>query len=269
MKTINELIDQYYSEFVGMPSNRPIVRNNQKNDAFELVVLKVLYGKHLPELIKSNVSEFCKYIIAPPDNGIDIFYQHENGDDYSFDVIQVKNSSLDESQLRGAVLGMQRTIDDFCKNASSINSESCREILSNSNLDKSNKNKCQYYVVHTGEVDDFSGSNENEHIITLKSLETLFNNISDNVDNDTLSIETNMFYGNLEDNHGAIVCSLNGFDLAKLNNQYFSTEVGRNILFGSNLRESLVTPKSKTFQSMRFTCLLRLTILLRTVKGCR
>ena len=253
MKTINELIDQYYSEFVGMPSNRPIVRNNQKNDAFELVVLKVLYGKHLPELIKSNVSEFCKYIIAPPDNGIDIFYQHENGDDYSFDVIQVKNSSLDESQLRGAVLGMQRTIDDFCKNASSINSESCREILSNSNLDKSNKNKCQYYVVHTGEVDDFSGSNENEHIITLKSLETLFNNISDNVDNDTLSIETNMFYGNLEDNHGAIVCSLNGFDLAKLNNQYFSTEVGRNILFGSNLRESLVTPKSKTFQSMSNT----------------
>lgn len=253
MKSINELIDQYYGEFVGLPSYRPIIRNNQKNDAFELVVLKVLYGKHLPEIIKSNVSELCKYVVAPPDNGIDIFYQHENGDDYSFDVIQVKNAALDESQLRGAILGMQRTIDDFCKNPTSVNSESCKEILSNSNLDKTNKSKCQYYVVHTGEVDDFSGSNDNEHIITLKALETLLNNVSENVDSDTLSIKTSMFYGNLEDNNGAIVCSLNGYDLAKLNNQYFNTEVGRNILFGSNLRESLVTPKSKTFLSMSKT----------------
>ncbi len=253
MKSINELIDQYYQDFVGLPGYRPIIRNNQQNDAFELVVLKILYGKHLPEFTRTNIGEFCKYIIAPPDNGIDIFYQHENGDDYSFDVIQVKNTALDENELRNAILGMQRTIEDYCKNATSINSESCRDILSNSNLDKTNKNRCNFYIVHTGNIDDFSGSNENEHVITLKSLEIIYNNTSENVDNDTLAIKTSMHYGNLEDNHGAIVCSLNGYDLAQLNNDYFSTEVGRNILFGSNLRESLITPKSKPYLSMSNT----------------
>ena len=134
MKTINEMISNYHKEFVGLPGYRPIVRNNQENDAFELVVLKILYGKYLPEFTKSNVSEFCKYIIAPPDNGIDIFYQHEDGDDYSFDIIQVKNAELNESELRTAILGMQRTIEDYCKNPASINSDSCRDIFSFSRL---------------------------------------------------------------------------------------------------------------------------------------
>lgn len=253
MKAINELITQYYNEFVGLPSNRPIVRNNQLNDAFELVVLKILYGKDLPEFTKSNINDFCKYIVAPPDNGIDIFYQHENGDDYYFDIIQVKRADLNENDLRNAILSMQRTIDDFCKNPKSINSESCREILSNSNLDKSNKNKCNFYVVHIGDVDDFSGSNDNEHIITLKSLEILYNNSSETVEKDTLNIRASMYYGDMQTSHGAIVCSFNGYDLAKLNNTYFNTEVGRNLLFGSNLRESLITKKSKPYLSMSKT----------------
>ena len=58
MKTIIELMEQYYAEFVGLPGNRPIVRNNQQNDALELVVLKILYGKDLPEFTKSNVNDF-------------------------------------------------------------------------------------------------------------------------------------------------------------------------------------------------------------------
>lgn len=254
MKTINELQNEYYEEFKGLPSNKPIVRNNQLNDAFELVVLKILYGKELPIFCKDNISVFCDYIVAPPDNGIDIFFQHENGDEYSFDVIQVKSSKLDENALRTAFLGMQRTIEDYCKNPLSVKSENCREILSRSALDKSNKNRCDFYVVHTGTVDDFSGSNENEKVITLKALEILLSNKSEEfVDQDSLSIDTNMRYGNLADNHGAIVCSLNGYDLAKLNNNYFSTEAGRNLLFGSNLRESLITPKSKPFLSMSDT----------------
>lgn len=253
MKSINELISSYYEEFKGLPGYRPIVRNNQENDAFELVVLKILYGKFLPEFCKSNISEFCKYVVAPPDNGIDIFYQHEDGDECSFDIIQVKNISLDENQLRHAIVDMQRTIEDYCKNPSSVNSESCREVLSNSNLDKSNRNRCNYYVIHKGNIDDFSGSNDNEHIITYKTLEILYSNTSENVDQDELTIQTSMHYGNLDDNHGAIVCTLNGFDLAQLNNTYYNTEVGRNILFGSNLRESLITKKSKTFLSMSDT----------------
>ena len=254
MKNLTELQQSYYKEFRGLPSNSPIVRNNQENDAFELVVLKILYGKDLPDFNKNNVLEFCKYIISPPDAGIDIFFQHENGDECYFDVIQVKNTELDESELRNAILGMKRTIDDYCKNPKSVASENCKEVLSKSSLDKSNKNQCRYYVVHTGNVNNFSGSLDDENIITAKQLELLYNNNSESaVDKDTLSIDTSMKYGSPEESHGAIVCSINGFDLAQLNNLYFNTEVGRNILFGSNLRESLITKKSKPFLSISKT----------------
>lgn len=253
MKTLLELQEQFYEEFKGLPSYRPIVRNNQQNDAFELVVLKVLYGKFLPEFTKNSASVLSNYIVAPPDAGIDIFYVHEHGDENSFDVIQVKNTALSENELRTAILGMKRTVDDYCKNPKSITSESCKEILTNSGLEKTNKGHCNYYVVHTGTVDDFSGSEENEHVITIKALEILYNNVSEFVEQDTISIETNMQYGSLEENHGAVVCCINGYDLAQLSNTYFSTEAGRNILFGSNLRESLMTKKSKAYQSMSNT----------------
>ncbi len=253
MKTLNELQTQYYETFKGLPSNSPIVRNNQPNDAFELVVLKVLFGKELPSFTKDNASKMGEYIIAPPDSGIDIFFQHENGDDSSFDVIQVKNYELTESDIRDRIIVMERTIEDYCKKPNSVNSESCREILSNSNLDKTNKNRCTYYVVHTGTIDDFSGSNENEKVITKKALDILYRNESEFVEKDELQIGQYMEFGKPSDDNGAIVCSLNGYDLAELCNTYYNTEVGRNILFGSNLRESLMTKKSKPFQSMSNT----------------
>lgn len=253
MKTLTELQAQYYEEFKGLPGYSPIVRNNQPNDAFELVVLKVLFGKQLPEFVKANASTFADYIIAPPDNGIDIFFQHENGDDYTFDVIQVKNQDLDEAELKACILGMERTISDYCKDPKKVNSESCKSVLSKSSLDKTNKNKCTYYVVHTGTADDFAGAEEHERIITIKALDVIYKNISEYVDSDVLQLSNNMAYGNLEANSGGIVCSLNGYTLASLCNTYYSTDVGRNILFGSNLRESLITKKSKPFLSMSKT----------------
>ena len=252
MKSINELINQYYEEFKCIGPT-PIVRNNTPNDAFELVVLKILYGKFLPDFTKNNINVFAKYIVAPPDNGIDIFYQHEEGDEYRFDVIQVKNTVLQENDLRKSIAEMQRTIDDYCKNPKHINSDTCKEILSNSELNKNNKNRCTYYVIHTGDTTDFSGSKENEKILTSRNLEIIFNNIQEYVDKDTLNINQNMSYGKTYDSNGAIVCSLNGYELAELCNKYFQTEAGRNILFGSNLRESLVSKKSKTYQSMSKT----------------
>ena len=239
MKTLLELQEQYYEEFVGLPSYRPIVRNNQKNDAFELVVLKVLFGKLLPEFVKGNASTFADYIIAPPDSGIDIFFQHENGDEYSFDVIQVKKQDLDEAQLRDCILGMERTIEDYCKDPKKVNSESCKEVLSKSNLDKSNKSKCTYYVVHTGTVDDFAGAEEHERIIPLKALDIIYKNKSEYVDCDELPVTNSMQYGSIEEDNGSIVCSINGYDLAKLCNTYYSTDAGRNLLFGSNMLSSL------------------------------
>jgi len=255
MKSLSELQMQYYEEFKGLPSYAPIVRNNQPNDAFELVVLKVMFGKYLPDFIKNNAQVFSDYIIAPPDSGIDIFFQHEHGDEYTFDVIQVKNQDLDESQIKACILTMERTIEDYCKDPKKVGSESCKTVLSKSSLDKTNKSKCTYYVVHTGSTSDFVGSEDNERVITLKNLEIIYKNISDYVDCDSISIASRMTYGSPADNNGAIVCSMNGFALATLCNTYYSTDVGRNILFGSNLRESLITKKSKPFLSMSHTIL--------------
>ena len=75
MKKIVDLINEYYDIFKGLPSYSPIVRNNQVDDAFELVVLKVLYGKDLDfDFSKESASKIAQYIIAPPDSGIDIFF---------------------------------------------------------------------------------------------------------------------------------------------------------------------------------------------------
>ena len=74
MKTIDELIDEFFTLFEGKPSVNSIVRNNTRNDAFELVVLKILYGKILDlQFDIEHIDELAKYIIAPPDEKIDIF----------------------------------------------------------------------------------------------------------------------------------------------------------------------------------------------------
>lgn len=148
---------------------------------------------------------------------------------------------------------MERTIKDFCKDPKLVKSESCREILSKSNLNDSNKDKCTFYVVHTGSIDDFQGSDENEKVITKRSLEILYKNKEETVDREVIYVDNKMTYGSLTDNYGAIVCSINGFDLASLCIDYNNTEVGRNLLFGNNLRESLITKKSKPYLSMSQT----------------
>jgi hypothetical protein len=47
----------------------------------------------------------------------------------------------------------------------------------------------------------------------------------------------------------SILCNLNGYALAQLDEKYSQTELGRNILYGGNLRESL-SKKSKTYSGM-------------------
>lgn len=39
---LDEIIENYYQKCVGLPTGKPIVRQNQKNDAFEIVVLETL-----------------------------------------------------------------------------------------------------------------------------------------------------------------------------------------------------------------------------------
>lgn len=257
LKTIDELIDEFFTLFEGKPSVNSIVRNNTRNDAFELVVLKILYGKILDlQFDIEHIDELAKYIIAPPDEKIDIFIEKESGDEQYFDVIQVKNTSLSESELKSAISDMERTISDFCKSPLNISSESCREILSSSNLGTINKTNCQYYVIHRGEKREFNGIKDNEHVLNLIDLNVLREGNQDKVEEDILSLngcDNYLEYGKKDDRQNAIICNICAYDLAVLNNKYYSTEIGRNILFGHNLRDSLNPKKSKSYGVMKKT----------------
>ncbi|MFD1735417.1 hypothetical protein ACFSCX_02470 [Bacillus salitolerans] len=73
------LIQEYYEMYQGLPNYRPIVRNNIKEDAFTIAVLEIMYKKILNlDFNASNVESISKYIVAPPDGGIDIFIEYED-----------------------------------------------------------------------------------------------------------------------------------------------------------------------------------------------
>ena len=79
---IKSLVDNFYREFAGLPNHRAIVRNNTPEDAFTLAILKVMYGETLDyEVVPGNVDKISKVIVAPPDSGIDLFIEIEDGDE--------------------------------------------------------------------------------------------------------------------------------------------------------------------------------------------
>ena len=111
---MEELINRYYDIFRGLPNYRPIVRNNIKEDAFTIAVLEIMYNKRLNiKFNTGNIETIAKYIVAPPDGGIDIFIEYEDGDEYYYDIIQVKFSSLGQQDIKQCLAMMQRTIKDF------------------------------------------------------------------------------------------------------------------------------------------------------------
>ena len=258
-KSISTLIQEMYETFKGTPSEKPIVRNNIVNDAFAVVVLKLLYGERRDiRFERNNVSEIARYVIAPPDAGIDILVPRESGDNIWFDVIQVKNSSLTRVEIQNQFLYMKDTIDKFCKKATNVSSESCRETLNNSGLDKSNKKNCHYYVVHTGDIHGNVTDNKDETVLNVTDLEIINNSVKYKVVEEEFKIgafKNILYFGDVDESQNAYVCNINCYDLAKLDLKYYSTDAGRNILFGYNLRESLDKNISRSFKGMQKTLL--------------
>ena len=66
---LDELVEKYYEKFKTLPNDSPIVRQNQKNDAFEIVVVETLYGKEkgidVSKLKSTDVDKISKYIVSP------------------------------------------------------------------------------------------------------------------------------------------------------------------------------------------------------------
>lgn len=83
MNILEERMKELYEMYVGLPSNKPIVRQNIINDAFELVVLEIMYQRECGEEIKNrDIDNISRYIVAPPDGGIDIFFERQEGEDF-------------------------------------------------------------------------------------------------------------------------------------------------------------------------------------------
>ncbi|MDQ6724527.1 MAG: AIPR family protein, partial [Thermoproteota archaeon] len=236
---------------------KPIVRVNQPHDAFEILTYDLLFrkNKYGEQLTKENISELELCIVPPPDDTIDIFYEEEDGDDYLYHIVQVKNTVLAEAEIKACFASMKRSVDTFIKKRIDVG-ENLRQVVSETNFDDDN-NECIYYLVHGGEIDSIKGQKKDERIITENDLEIILKSVVnfcvpfEKIETD----RTNNFiaYSNTDETtdekYSAYQVNLNAYDLAVLCNKYINSEIGKNILFGQNLREALSTG-SRTFAGM-------------------
>ncbi len=260
MSKIDELIEMYYEKYVGLPNNKPIVRQNQKNDAFEIVVLETLYGKEkgidISKMSSADVTVLSKYIVAPPDDGIDIVVEREDIDGNSYDFIQVKNATLSQLDIQQALSYMEKTVSKYLKKRSDVNAN-LREVLADTDFSSSDKSNCRYILVHRGDMNFFKGQKEGvEQVITGTELEIIRDGERSTVPRvpaEAFGADSFNNFSLYEESQGnpAILMNICGYDLARLAIKYTNTSLGRNILFGQNLRESL--SKSKTYDGMAKT----------------
>ncbi len=258
--TIQDKIQHYYHLFKGLPSTKPIVRNNQENDAFEILTYDLLFrkNKYGDALTVENISELELCIVPPPDDTIDIFFEEEDGDDFIYHIVQVKNSSLAEADIKACFATMKRSVETFIRNRKDLN-ENLRNIISETNFDEDNCD-CLYYVVHSGVVDSIKGQKKDEKIITSSELEIILKSVVNfcvpfekiNTDGSNNFIAYSNTDETTDERYSAYQVNLNAYDLAVLCNKYINSEIGKNILFGQNLRESL-SKGSKTFSGMSKT----------------
>lgn len=261
MEELDNLIKEYYKKCVGLPTNNPIVRNNQENDAFEVVVLETLYGKEKSiNINKMSASELCNLstmIVAPPDDGIDIVIEHEDIEENTYDFIQVKNSTLSPSEIKMHLSYMEKSVSNYIKNPKN-STDNFREVMSHTDFSASDKDNCKFILVHRGIDNYYNGQDEKkEQIITGTELVAIRNSSSQSIPKVAKESFGSDSFNNFNiyeesENEPAIVLNLCGYDLAKLAIKYTNTSLGRNILFGQNLRESLGS-KSDTYKGMANT----------------
>lgn len=262
MKETEKLINEYYERFKGLPNGKPIVRMNQRDDAFELVVFDILYGLEKGIDLKSDdssiINDLEKYIVSPPDDGVDIVVEHEDVDGNNFDFVQVKNKSMSDLELKQAFLYMEDTAKKCSKKIEDVG-KNLKSVLSNTGFSTGDEKNTRFIVVHTGEKNYFKDQKQNWQVITLTELELAKNN--KNIALPKVPIEEfnadsfNNFILYEEDaGNPAILMNLRAYDLAKLAIKYANSSLGRNVLFGQNLRDSLIT-KSTTYEGMVDTIL--------------
>lgn len=263
-ETTLELMQELYEEFRGLPNEHPIVRNNTPNDAYPLAILKLNYAKTLGiDVVADKIEVVSSYIVAPPDSGIDMFIEIEDGDDYYYHVIQVKYEELTESQIHACYIQMKEAMRNYTRDSSLVSSN-LRRVIEQTNYTKDFIDNCSYFVYHSGTVKEGPLLRNRVTVATVTDLDIILDSLnhpgtknvlkvpSERLTSDSFNNFMEYVPNDAKNNHTALLCSIRGYDLALLCDKYYSTAQGRNILFGQNLRESLAK-KSKTSKEMKDT----------------
>ena len=268
--TIDELVQELYMNFRGLPNTNSIVRNNQPNDAYTIAILQLLYSQDMGiDISPSNIDQICQYIVAPKDGGIDLFIERESGDEYYYDIIQAKYSDLDENSIKNCFLEMKDAVKRYLKNPKSVE-PNLQKVISATSFCNSYKKNITYYVVHKGTTKYSRSWDDKDIVVTNTDLDVILYSVNhpdiqgkERVPYEELGADAHdkfMFYEPHKNDENplergkdrALLYNIRGIDLARLCEKYNSTSKGRNILFGDNLRESLAD-KSKTNADMEDT----------------
>ena len=160
---------------------------------------------------------------------------------------------------------MKDSLKKYCNNPYDV-PENLAEVISNTDYHKNISNEyIKYYVVHKGGLKNYKGMESNEFIVNIEDLITLKSSTKNCVPDGYFEYDLKDNYNFYENNKSvtneleknesekkkpkAITVNLSGYDLAKLSNKWTDTELGRNILFGQNMRDPL-DKKSKTIDGM-------------------
>lgn len=261
MPTIQKRLEQIYKDFKVVTKPR-FVREGHRGDAFTLLAFEILFRKYhgIDEVNIDNHMELLeRSIVIPPDGGVDIFFQDDAlGDEPKFHVVQCKDTSLQPEEIRDCFLKMYDSLECYLENKQC--KKNLKRVLFENDFDRDSLRACTFYVVHQGTVEQIPNQRPNEAIITSAGLAKLADLlIADSVPYKVFGSDAfnNFILNNFGDPNPldpdvpkSILCNLNGYDLAQLDNDYSKSELGRSILYGGNLRDSLSEKKSKTYAKM-------------------
>lgn len=263
MSTTETRLEEIYQQFKTLTNPR-LVRSGHRGDAFALLAFEILFRKihEVRELNIDNDLELLeKSVVLPPDDGVDIFFQDSTMiEEPEFHVVQCKNTALAPEQIRECIIKMRDSLKLYVENGAC--KKNLKRVLFENDFGKESLPSCIYYVVHQGNVDSIPNQRTNEKIITAGMLQDYSDLlIAESVPFEAFESDAlnNFIINNFADRPDAVInpnvpksilCNLSGYDLACLDKKYSRSDLGRNILYGGNLRDSLGKTKSKTYSKM-------------------
>lgn len=265
MTKTEKRLEEIYNHFKKVTNPRLV---KSFGDAFTLLAFEIVFRQFhsIRELDiddRDVLALLEKSIVIAPDDGIDIVYQEESlGDEPKFHIVQCKSSSLPPEAIRECFLKMRDSLEGYvagrdCK-------RNLKRVLVDNEFAKDSLANCTFYVVHQGSEDRIPRQRDNESIITAETLENYAELLiaqavpyerfkSDSFNNFIVNNYVNQPDAEINPHvPKSILCNLSGYDLALLDRRYSKSELGRNILYGGNLRDSL-GKRSKAFTKMLAT----------------